>query len=168
MKKETEQLKHALVARLKKVLGENATKQLVESCQPELLKRLKPGQTMPTVAELLVDKIVTFALDKTKANQWAVDLVFSYIEGRPVQGLPKRDDGKHVEEQLDDITKQHLNILAASITGNARKEPASIESQDRTPGPASKLVGLSNYRIGGSQNSGKESNLEIATAAVGI
>lgn len=166
-KQKKDGLRHALVARLKKVLGETATKELLQACQPKQLEKLKPGQDFPMVAELLVDKIVIFALDTSAANQWAVELVWSYIEGRPVQGLPKRDDGRHIEEHLNDITRQHINSLAATIDGNRPAVPAAPEAEDRTPGPASRLMDLPGHRFSGSQETEAESPVEIGTSPAG-
>ena len=164
-KEKKENLRHALVARLKNVLGEKATAKLVEACRPDQLEKLKPGQDLPTVAELLVDKIVRFALDKDKANQWAVDLVFGYIEGRPVQGLPKRDDGRHLEDHLNDITRQHLNSLAATIDGNGPAVPTASATEDPTPGPTTRLLVLPGHRIGSPKEDPAKSPLEIRAPA---
>ncbi len=167
-KKNKDDLRHALVARLKKVLGEKATKELVSACQPKQLDKLKPGQDFPTVAELLIDKILVFALDAQHANQWAVELVWSYIEGRPVQGLPKRDDGRHIEEHLNDITREHFNSIAATIDENRPTIPPAPDTEDRTPGPASKLMDLPGHEFNGPKKAEAKSLVAIGAAPAGV
>ena len=88
------------------------------------------------VASLLVDKIVSLALNPEKANQWAVELIWGYVEGKPVQGSPKREDSRVIEERIDDITTQHLNSLTASFAKPAGQKPSDIDVAVGTDGRA--------------------------------
>ena len=88
---------------------------------PELLEQLKAGMAVPTIADLLVQKIVRLALDKKKSNQWAVELVMDRIEGKAVKGQPMREDGRLIEERLG-CTAEHHVFQVEGLCSACRKE----------------------------------------------
>lgn len=163
MSKKTKSLKHELAARLKAALGAIATKKLVEEVAPELLDKLKPGDDMPAVAELLVDKIVKLAIERDKANQWAVELVWNYIEGRPVPGTAKREDSRLIDERLDQTTAAHLNGIAAAVS--RRKDSRGVDAAEGADGPAARLLDMPGNRPRGPE--GATGKLAVAAAAQG-
>jgi hypothetical protein len=146
-------LRAKLVDTMKVMLGERATVKLLNEIDPGLIASIRAGTPVPTLAELLVDKVIKLALDPKRANQWAVELIFDRVEGKSVKGQAIREDGRQIEERLDEITTEHLNSLAAQF---AKNEPGELVErrniEDRTPGPASKLLDLHKDRAAGSQD----------------
>lgn len=135
---------------LRDMLGERATKELLEVVDPDFLKELKKGKSIPTVADLLVKKIVRYALDPSKAYQWAVEMIWNYNEGKPAMGSPVTDDGREFDEQMDDLTREHLNSMAAQFSKSAAEqlltEAAEPSGKDDGGGPANRLLSIKNGR----------------------
>lgn len=149
----TPALRVKIAETLKRVLGEHATYELVKEVAPELLEELAVGKIAPSVADLLVRKVVRLALDKEKSNQWAVELIFDRVEGKSVAGQPIREDGRIVEDRLDDLTREHLNSIAAQFAQRAKDRlVGGSEAADRAAGPASKLMDLRKDRPDRTQN----------------
>ncbi|MCC7147127.1 MAG: hypothetical protein IT443_11835 [Phycisphaeraceae bacterium] len=115
-------------------LGQKASSELLSQC-PDLLKQIQAGQEIPTIAELLVAKVVQLALDPAKQNQWAVEMIFDRVEGKPVAGIAPDDQGRPIEDRLDDITGQYINELADRFVRAKRSEEAA-ETRDRDQRPA--------------------------------
>lgn len=130
--KKKKNLKQEITSRLRAVLGENATRQLLEEFAPDLLEQLKKGDSVPKIADLLARKIIRFGIDPKKPNQWAVELICDRLEGKAAQGEPVKDTGRILEGQLDAITVQHLNALAAEQTRSRREAEPAVK--DETPG----------------------------------
>lgn len=149
-----------LTAALRRLLGERASAKLLKECDPDLLAQLTAGAQAPTVGDLLVKKVLKLALDPDKSNQWAVELVYERMEGKPAPGLAIKADGRKIEERLDDITTEHLNSLAA---GFARKEPPDLdgggEVEGDPAGPVARLLDLPGNKPAGSERAAKESAL---------
>jgi hypothetical protein len=116
------QLKIKLAETLKELLGQIASAKLLAEVDPELLKELTAGKTAPTIAELVVKKVIRLALDPKTQCQWAIELIFERVEGKAVQGSPLREDGRMIEDRLDDITREHLNSLAATFAKQATND----------------------------------------------
>jgi len=137
---------------IRHLLGSNATVKLLRVVAPEVLDELKPGMKMPQVSELLAEKVVQLALDPSKSNQWAVEMVFDRSEGRVVQGIPLREDGRVTEDRLNEYTTHHLNALAASFTTRSESEDeANPPHEDPTTGRDPALLDLPSNRVSGTQ-----------------
>ena len=133
---------------LKSMLGERASMEMLKECAPELLKALGPGKNVPTVAELLAQKVIALALDPKKSNQWAVELIFDRVEGKAVKGAEVMEAYRDVEDKLDELTTEHLNSIAAKFAKNAPAELGGGEykAEDRAAGSANKLLDMSKNR----------------------
>lgn len=162
-----ENLKRKLTQLMKEMLGKNATAELMREIAPEMLAELRPDDTVPTIAQLLVGKIVRLALDPKKSNQWAVEIIWDRVEGRAIQGEPPRDDGRAHEEKLRDIDRAHLNAIAAQFTADEPGRLAGAEAEDEPAGPAQKLLDLSKNRAAGAEGAEGESPLAPAPASIG-
>jgi hypothetical protein len=165
-KKETKRAR--LNVLLKDLLGQRATVKLLKEVEPDLLREMSAGAKAPTMAELLVKKVVKLALDPEKPNQWAVELIFDRVEGKPVGGAPPTDDGRQIEERLDDVTTQHLNAIASQFS---RRTPGELAGGDGEPaaeagadGPAAKLLDLPQDRPARPQGDDDESPVEAGAS----
>ena len=141
-----------LLGIIKKMLGERASMELLKEVAPDIIPELKNGTPVPVVAELLVNKVVRLALDPKKSNQWAVELIFDRVEGKAVQGRPIREDGRVLEDRLDEVTATHLNSIAAKFAKQAASELSSRgEAENKPAGPAAKLLDLHKNRADSAQ-----------------
>ena len=108
----------------------------------EVLTEIGAGTPAPKVAELLAKKIVSLALDSKKTNQWAIEMLLDRTEGKSVQGKPKTDDGRQIEEKLSDISIKHLNQIAGTTEAARPAGPAKQEAKGTKARPVSRLVAL--------------------------
>jgi hypothetical protein len=145
---------------LRRLLGERATIELIEECDPEFLKAAKAGMAMPTLAEMLVKKLVRLALDPKKPNQWAFELIYDRLEGKAVQGAPPSDSGRKVNDQLDAVTTEHLNSLASAFSNRPVTVGAGADAPPIAAGPAGRLLGLRKNRTAGPEEVDGESVVE--------
>ena len=159
----SKELKAALSSRLKSVLGESATLELLREVDPSLAAGLKAGTPMPTLADLVVRKVTRLAMDPNASNQWAVEMVWDRIEGKAVQGEIPTDSGRQIEERLDTISRDHLNAIAADIA--RARESAAADADVRSDGPTARLLDLSRNRAGDSQDAGKQPPMEVGAPA---
>lgn len=144
--------KARLSEHIRHLLSGHASPRLLEKVAPELLQELKPGMKMPQVSELLAQKVLDLALDPCKANQWAVEMVFDRSEGRSVQGIPLREDGRVTEDKLNEYTTHHLNALANKFTARSEGENEDYQaSEDPTTGRVAQDLDLPSNRVGGAQ-----------------
>lgn len=162
-----ENLRRKLTHLMKEMLGKNATAELMKEVAPEMLEQLRPNDTLPTIADLLVGKIVKLALDPKKSNQWAVEIIYDRVEGRAIQGEPPREDGRVHEERLRDIGRTQLNAIAAQFTQDEPGRLGGAEAKDEPAGPARKLLDLSKNRAARAEGAEGEHPLAPASAAVG-
>ncbi len=79
---------------------------------PEIRDAMAVGQPAPQTAEVVVAKIIRYALEKDKANLWAIQMIYDYVVGRPQQAPQDADGGRHFDEKVEDVTTEHLNALA--------------------------------------------------------
>jgi uncharacterized membrane-anchored protein YjiN (DUF445 family) len=153
---------------LKRMLGERATYELVSEVAPELLAELTANKNVPTVADLLIRKVIRLALDKDKGNQWAVELIFDRVEGKSVAGEPVRQDSRVVEDRLDDITREHLNSIAAQFAKRAKDElGGDKKAENRPAGPAGRLLDLHKNRPDRPENLDRKPPLAEGTPPAG-
>lgn len=119
---------------LRQYLGQSAPAELIAECAPELARRIQAGRRAPAVADLLVNKLVRFALDPKKANEWACKLILEYNEGRAPVGLLDTDDGRDLERSLQAIDAEHLNAIAEAVRKAAATATPNPAATDLAPG----------------------------------
>ena len=160
--------KAQLAETLKRVLGQRATVELLKQCDPKMLADMSVGKQFPTVAELLVNKVVRLALDPNKSHQWAVELIFDRVEGKPVRGEMVRSEDRGIEDKLDAVTTEHLNRLAAQFAEDAKAE---LVGSDKTPDgpdrPAKNILDLPGNRPGGAKGVSAKPSLAALSAGHG-
>jgi hypothetical protein len=114
---------------LKRLLGENAALECQD--QDELLAG-DPGRTNAEVVARIIVKKATVEQD------WkAIELLADRTEGKPVQGQRLEDGSdRSVEERIEDVTRAHLNDLAAAVGADAVALPQAGELDRRAPDAA--------------------------------
>lgn len=152
---------------LREMLGQKASVQLVKEVAPELMNQLTAGKSLPTIAELLVKKVVGMALDPKRQCQWAVELIFDRMEGKAVQGAAVREDARITEEKLDDLTAEHLNSIAAEFSKDAARELAGSDAEDAAHRPAADDLDLPDDGADGPEEAPGEPALEEIPAGPG-
>lgn len=92
-----------------------------------------------TNAELLGKVLLEEAL---KGKQWAVEMYFAYIEGRPAVTTSNASGTGQVERKIDDLTRNKLNKLAekhgakiieATVKPEAPAAPADAQPAGSDP-----------------------------------
>ncbi len=109
---------------------------------PEIQNAMAEGQPAPQTAEVLVAKIIRYAVERGKANTWAVEMIYEYVVGKPQLAPQDGDSGRHFDEKLEDVTTDHLNSLAATFaSSNGGLVPS--KAQDKADRPmAGAAVGV--------------------------
>ena len=115
---------------LKAFLGKTVTTDLLREVDPELMKELRAGVEAPRVVDLIVRNVVKLALDPKKPSRWAIELIMDRVEGRPATAEKQADDGRRIEEKLDDIGREHLDGLAKQFAKDAAAELASPDIEE--------------------------------------
>lgn len=113
------------------------------------INALAEGYAAPSKAEVLVAKVVRLACDPAKTHEFAIELIFDRLEGRPPVSQPDSLDPLAAEERLSDVTQQHLNDLAKGLL---RSAPAGQPSA--AAGPAGRLMDLPSHGSAGAQGAG--------------
>lgn len=133
---------------LKSMIGQPAPVEMLDGWQ-DIINEMAEGKSAPLIAELIAMKVLKAAVDPSRPNQWAVELVFDRVDGKAIQ--QNSGEGRDViEERLDDISRQHLNDLAALSTADAAAGPEAEDGADRPV--ANPLSGLSSHRAENAQN----------------
>ena len=144
--------KTRLSEHIRHLLSGYATPEIMREVAPELLSKLKPGMSMPLLSELLAQKVISLALDKDRPNQWAIEMVFDRSEGKSVQGIPLREDGRVTEGKLDEYTIHHLNAISAGFAaGIEGDQEVSQTPADGALGSTPGKLDLSSNRVGCSE-----------------
>lgn len=162
-------LRQKLSDLIRQMLGERASIKLLKEIDEDLVKELAAGKTVPTIAELLTQKIIKHALDPKEKNQWAIELILDRVEGKPGLGVAARPEDRVIEEQLDAITTEHLNAIASKYAKRKASDelagPTGIE--DTAAGPAARLLDLSKDGPAGAQEVEGEPELAAGVAEAG-
>ncbi|WP_411053147.1 hypothetical protein, partial [Tritonibacter sp. SIMBA_163] len=96
--------------------------------------------------------VLKFAVAPGRANQWAVELVFDRVDGKAIQQAA--GDGRDViEDRLDDISRQHLNDLAALSSVAAGSGEAEDGAHRQVANP---LSSVPSHRSGHAEGDGGE------------
>ena len=129
---------------LREKLGETADLEFQNITNPI------PGQpttSFVTNGDVLVDKIMKLAVE---GKQWAMQLVFDYVEGKPAQASTEDAESRQTEQRLDEISSEHLNQFAEQVIG--RGTDAGGESSGDDPArPVSRLMDLPKNGTGGTE-----------------
>lgn len=143
---------------LKQILGKAAPIEF------QIINDLAEGDPGRTNAEVVAEKVVEAARE---GKQWAIELCYDRTEGKPAQSAKADVDDTRVEERINDVTKQHLTILAEKLGApiSAHTVPVAEESDDgrrdhpgqRAAGPARSILDLPKDEAGDSQDAGGES-----------
>jgi hypothetical protein len=121
----------------------------VSDLPKEMHAELAEGCAFPSKAEALVSKVVRLACDPQSVHEFAIELIFDRLEGRPPVSQPDSLDPLAVEERLSETTQQHLNDIAQGLL---RHHPVG---QPAAPaGPASRLLDLPAHGPAGAQGAG--------------
>ncbi len=154
-KKVTNWRKH-MIDLLKDQLGRPVSVELLEESYPEIVNAMASGQPAPQVAQVLAAKIIKLAIKGDEKNQWAIEMIYDRVVGKPKQSPVDAGGGRQfADEKLDDVTTEHLNVLAqdfAATNGGLASPP---------PGPpdrqmASALVDVPDHGPVGSKDAGSE------------
>jgi len=148
-----ESWKGRLTNTLKQLLGQKADAETLQAWidkDEEIRDAMAAGHATPMLIDLLARKIVQLATNPNEKNQWAVELVFDRVEGKPIQGTPPDDGGRRIEDRLDELTKHNLNQIAKPhLTATPVVHERTAE--ERAAGPARKLMDLPSDRAGRSE-----------------
>ena len=132
-KKKSDKLTAKLSEIMKEAVGKKASTGLLQELEfdPEELRKITSGKLpVPTIAQLIVQKIIRMALTPTRSNQWCVEMVWERTEGKAPSSPALTDDGRGTEERLNDITTSHLNALAEdSIAAAAEAHTEELPSR---------------------------------------
>lgn len=164
------ELKVKLTEHIKSLLGQRATGELLKEVDPALLAEMQADAEMPTLAALVAKKVIRLALDPQKSHQWAVELIMDRTEGRAVQGAPPKEDGRIIQEKLDNLTREHINSLTtkfAEVTAASVKEFEESQPSDDDAGPAARLLDLPRNGISSPKEAEGESSVEAEPADEG-
>ena len=147
--------KQRLGDHLKQMIGQPAPVDMLDGWQ-DIINEMAEGRQAPQIAELIAMKVLKAAVDPNRPNQWAVELVFDRVDGKAIQQTAGegRDE---IEERLNDISRQHLNDLAALSTVEAGSAQAEDGSARRVANP---LGSVPSHRTPNPQGSGGESSVE--------
>ena len=129
MAKRRKESESQLNARLEAMLGQFATRKLIEESNFSL-EELEPNAPAPKIADLIVHEVVKLAL---KGKEWAIQLVYDRVEGKAPQGQPVKEDGRILEDRLDAVAKSHLNSFSEAVIQHQESEP---ENEPYRPPPA--------------------------------
>ncbi len=143
MAKKLTKSKAALRDLLKNLMDAPVTPAMLDAIDENgvIKRKMKEKHQVPTVAELVVEKIVRLALDPVKAYQWAIELIWERMEGKPSLGIPVSDDGRVLDHKLDGLTTEQLNRIAGSFEADKPgRELGPDTAQERPAGPAAKLL----------------------------
>lgn len=130
----TKQDKAKVSNALSAVLGSSVSREVIDQW-PEVLDQMAEGDRI-TNLDVLVHKLMKLALDPSKANQWAIDMIVSYTEGKPTQAEKPDPHRRRIAERLNDITVSNINNLAQQAI---KRKPDPAEG---AAGPAAKLLDL--------------------------
>lgn len=154
MAKASTEKREELTKILERVLEESAS---LSSLPQEIVDKLAHGHNIrPTKKEALIRKIVDHAVDPNDKNQWAVDLVMSYMVGKPKQVEKEEKTGRDIEERLDDISRANLNILAGASGGIGTGGGQADQPAEDADGYANPLLDLPSNRSGSAEDLGGE------------
>ena len=85
--------------------------------------KMAEGEAGFTAAEVLAHKVMSRAIDPDTNNKWAIEMILDRTEGKPVSAEKKSDEGRHIEERLDNITKGYLNEMAEGSYSAMKDKP---------------------------------------------
>jgi hypothetical protein len=140
---------------LKQMIGKPAPVDMLDGWQ-DIINEMAEGKQAPAIAELIAMKVLKAAVDPNRPNQWAVELVFDRVDGKAIQQA-SGESRDVIEERLDDISRQHLNDLAALSTATSGSAEAEAEADRPVANP---LGALSSYRPPDSEGAGGEPEVE--------
>ncbi len=133
----SKRIKKRISDALKELVGSPAPVEMLDA-YPELVEQMAEGEPAPTIGRVIALKVLRYAMDGTRPNQWAVELVFDRVEGKAIQ--QQAGDGReHIEERLDDISRKHLDDLAAVAATSARASQAEGSPDGRVANPLDAL-----------------------------
>lgn len=123
---------------------------------PEIRDAMAVGQPAPATKEVLVAKIVRYALERDKANTWAVQMIYDYVVGKPQQAPAEIDGGRNLDERLEDVTTDHLNALTSQfVAAGGGLKPS--QAQNTAVGQVAGVgLDLPEDPPGGPQGAGRE------------
>lgn len=154
MSKKNKSPKMQLSEKLREMINRAVPIRMLQEVAPELIDELQAGMPVPLVADLIVDKLIKLAIDPKRPNQWALELIWERMEGKAAQGQPPDDQGRLLEERLDDITTQHLNAIATQYAKSHRDGQPAVKEQPL--GPDTGNLDLLEDGIDSSQEAGSE------------
>ena len=124
---------------------------------PEIEQAMAEGQIAPKTAEVVVAKIIRYAVERGKPNTWAIQMIYDYVVGKPQQTPSDVDGGRHFEDKVDDVTTEHLNALAEQFQeagGGFVAKSQAENGADRQVAVA--VMDVPEDGIGGSEGPGGE------------
>lgn len=147
--------KQKLGDHLKQLIGQPAPVEMLDGWQ-DIINEMAEGRQAPQIAELIAMKVLKAAVDPNRPNQWAVELVFDRVDGKAIQQTAGegRDE---IEERLNDISRQHLNDLAALSTATAGAAQAQDGADRQVANP---LGSVSSHRTPDAKGASGQSSVE--------
>lgn len=147
---------------IRRLLGQKPDEEFMAETDESTISSIRDGQDV-RVYDLIAKKICMWAADPKKANQWAVEMVMDRMEGKPGRGAPPKEDGRELDDKLDEITVEKLNQIAASESteesGNARSSREGSNTSERADRPASRLLDLPAHKPDSPEETGRKSTL---------
>ncbi len=135
--KVTKKQKRGLSETLKDMLGKPAPVELVDQISADLRDRIAEGGPIPSYEELIVARCLQIALGP-KPCQWAMELVWDRVEGKPFKNENVDKSRNQWEKKMDDVTAAQLNNIAATV--------ASMSKQSSPQQASNPLAGLGKKR----------------------